>query len=276
VQDLWPESVFAVAGGAEGWLNPLLSRLVRWVYTHVDQIWIQSPAYIRSVAAHGGSAERIVYVPNWAEDLYDCEHWADLEAEPIPQNSLVFAGNIGHAQGLEALIDAAASSTQTAPSVHWVFVGDGTARRWLENEIGRRGLTDCVTLMPRRPTQDMPKILKAAAALLITLRDEDVFAQTIPSKVQSCLAAGRPVISVLSGEPARIIEEARCGYVCPPRAPAALSAAIKELFSLPQQQRDELGRNGHSYYRAHFTQARLMARIETLLTQLAEGRSRLK
>jgi colanic acid biosynthesis glycosyl transferase WcaI len=275
VQDLWPESVFAVTHGEKRWLSALLSRLVRWIYRHVDQIWIQSPAYFRSVEAHGGAPERIAYVPNWAEDLYDCERWTDVPAEPIPENSLVFAGSIGRAQGLEVLIDAAASMTQTAPSVHWVFVGDGTARHWLENEVRRRGLTDRVTLLPRRPPQDMPKILKAAAGLLITLRDEDVFAQTIPSKVQSCLAAGRPVIGVLSGESARIIEEAACGYVCPPRDPAALGTAIKELLSLPQQQREEFGRRGHSYYKAHFTQAQLMERIQTLLTQLAAPQNRI-
>ena len=230
---------------------------MRWIYTHVDQIWIQSPAYTHSIKAHGGVAERVAYVPNWAEDLYDCEHWADVAVEPIPQNSLVFAGSIGRAQGLEVLIDAAEFLTQTAPPVHWVFVGDGRARDWLENEVRRRGLTDCVTLLPRRQPLDMPKILKAAAGLLITLRDEDVLAQTIPSKVQSCLAAGRPVIGVLAGESARIIEEARCGYVCPPHDPTGLSAAIRELLSLPQQQREELGRRGHSYYRTHFTQAKI-------------------
>jgi len=159
--------------------------------------------------------------------------------------------------------------------VHWVFVGDGTARRWLENEVRRRGLTDHVTLLPGRPPQEMPKILRAAAALLITLRDEDVFAQTIPSKMQSCLAAGRPLIGVLAGESARIIEEAHCGYACPQRDPAALSAAIKELLSLPRQQREELGRRGHDYYKAHFTQAQLIARIETLLTQLPRPQNRL-
>lgn len=269
VQDLWPESIFAVSRRAENWLNPLVGWLVRWVYSHVDQIWVQSPAYIPSVTRHGGSAERITYVPNWAEDLYDCERWAEVSSEPIPENSLVFAGSIGRAQGLEVLIDAAESMRQTAPSVSWIFVGDGTARHWLESEVRRRGLTDRVTLLPRRAPQEMPKILKAAAGLLITLRDADVFAQTIPSKVQSCLAAGRPVIGVLAGEPARIIEEAHCGYVCPPRDSMALAAAIKRLLSLPQPQRDELGRCGHRYYRAHFTQAKVMEQIQALLAQLA-------
>ena len=275
VQDLWPESVLAITPGGKRWLNGLLSPLVRCIYMHTDQIWIQSLAYVRSVEAHGGSIQRIAYVPNWAEDLYDCQRWANVEADPIPENSLVFAGNLGSAQGLDVLLDAAEFLMQTTPSVHWVFVGDGRARGWLEDEVRRRGLTDYITLLPRRPPQDMPKILKAAAALLITLRDEDVFAQTIPSKVQSCLAAGRPVIGVLAGESARIIGEARCGYVCPPRDPAALAAAIKELLSLPQQQREKLGRHGHDYYRTHFTQAQLIARIETLLIQLPGPQNRL-
>jgi glycosyltransferase involved in cell wall biosynthesis len=273
VQDLWPESVFAITPGGKRWLNGLLSRLVCWIYMHADQIWVQSLAYVRSVEAHGGSIQRIAYVPNWAENLYDCERWANVEAEPIPENSLVFAGNLGRAQGLDVLLDAAEFLVQTTPSVHWVFVGDGSARGWLEDEVRRRGLTNCVMLLPRRAPQDMPKILKAATGLLITLRDADVFAQTIPSKVQSCLAAGRPVIGVLAGEPARILEEARCGYVCPPHDPAALAAAIKKLVSLPQQQREELGRSGNGFYQAHFTQAHLQERIETLLVQLADPRN---
>ena len=271
VQDLWPELVFAVNRRAENWLNPLVGRLVRWIYSHVDQIWVQSPAYIPSVTAHGGSAERISYVPNWAEDLYDCENWAGVKPESLPQNSLVFAGSIGHSQGLEVVVDAAESMTQTTPPVHWVFVGDGRARQWLEKEVDRRGLTDRVTLLPRRQPQEMPKILKAATALLVTLRDNDVFARTIPSKVQSCLAAGQPVIGVLSGESARIIEEAQCGYVCPPRDHTALGTAVKALFSLPRQQREELGRSGHSYYRAHFTQTKVVEQIQGLLAQLAGG-----
>ena len=271
VQDLWPESVLAITRLSNRWLTAPLGRLVRWIYSNANQIWIQSPAYACSVKSHGGLPERIFWVPNWAEDLYDCERWTNLVAEPIPENSLVFAGSIGRAQGLEVLIDAAESMTESVPPVHWVFVGDGTARHWLEHEIRRRCLTDKVTLLPQRAPQDMPKILKAAAGLLITLRDEDVLAQTIPSKVQSCLAAGRPVIGVLAGEPARIINEARCGNVCPPNDSAALVAAIKNLLSLPQQQRDELGRRGHSYYKAHFTQAKSIEHIEMLLMQLANS-----
>jgi colanic acid biosynthesis glycosyl transferase WcaI len=216
LQDLWPEAFFAVTKSRSRALRSLLSWAVRWIYAHVDQIWIQSPGYAESVRAHGGRDEQIRYVPNWAEDLYDCERWADVVADPLPENSLVFAGNLGRAQGLETLIEAAEIASARTPSAHWAFVGDGTLREWLKKEVGQRSLGDHVSLLPSRSAQDMPKVLKPAAALLVSLGSETDLARTIPSKIQSCLAAGRPVIGALAGEPARIIEEAQCGFVCSP------------------------------------------------------------
>jgi colanic acid biosynthesis glycosyl transferase WcaI len=212
-------------------------------------------------------------VPNWAEDLYDCDAWGDVEADPIPANSLVFAGNIGRAQGVEALVEAAEITRAGAPSAHWVFVGDGTLREWLENQIRGRSLTKQFTLLPRRPPEDMPKILKPAAALLVSLGSDEVLAHTIPSKVQSCLAAGRPVIGALAGQSARVIDEAQCGMVCRPDDATALAAAVKRLLELPPEQRDRLGRSGHAYYKAHFTQSRVVGLVLALLNEMT-GRGR--
>jgi glycosyltransferase involved in cell wall biosynthesis len=114
----------------------------------------------------------------------------------------------------------------------------------------------------------MPKVLKPAAALLVTLGGDQVFAQTIPSKVQSCLASGRPVIATLSGEPARVIEQARCGFVVPPLDPAGLAKTIKDFFALPEKEREGLGRNGHAYYAAHFTQTHVVQEITRLLERM--------
>jgi glycosyltransferase involved in cell wall biosynthesis len=117
----------------------------------------------------------------------------------------------------------------------------------------------------------MPKVLKPAAALLISLNNEPALARTIPSKIQSCLAAGRPVIGVLAGEPARVIEEARCGFVCSPDDPAAVAAAVKRFLEMAPGQREELGRNGHAYYIAHFTQSRVVALVLGLLDEIIEA-----
>lgn len=274
LQDLWPESVLAVSGNRSRWFQGGLERLVRWVYAHVDQIWIQSRAYAESVAHHGARPDGVSYVPNWAEDLYDCERWADVAPEQLPPHSLVFAGNLGRTQGIPTLIDAAEIAKSEGSEIHWVFVGDGSLRSWLEHEVRRRSLTDHVTLYPRRSPQDMPPVLMAASALLVTLGGEPVFRQTVPSKMQSCLASGRPVIAAVSGEAARIIETAECGYVCRPDDPRSIAAAANRLIALPPEERMLLGRRGHAYYKAHFTQSRISAQIMALLEELRAGNDR--
>jgi glycosyltransferase involved in cell wall biosynthesis len=116
--------------------------------------------------------------------------------------------------------------------VHWVLIGDGLLNDWLRSEIRCRSLEQHVTVMPWRAPQELPGLIKSAAALLVILADDPVFAQTIPSKLQSCLASGRPIVASLMGEPARIVEEAQCGLVCPPRDPAALAGAARAIAAM--------------------------------------------
>lgn len=265
LQDLWPESVLAVTRTRSRTMKWGLGAMVRWIYRRVDQIWIQSPAYADSVAAHGARAEQIAYVPNWAEDLYDCSRWADVAGEALPQNSMVYAGNFGRSQGLETIIDAADRARIVAPSAHWVLVGDGLLGDWLQTEVQRRALQSHVTVMARREPQDMPRLLKPATALLVTLADDPVFAQTVPSKLQSCLASGRPIVASLAGESARIVGEAQCGIACNPQDADALANAVRDITGMPEAERDKLGRNAHAYYQAHFTQSRV---IDTILERL--------
>ena len=270
LQDLWPESVIAVTRSRSRMMKGALDALVRWIYRRVDQIWIQSRAYAESVTAHGGRAEQIVYVPNWAEDFYDCSRWADVTAEPLPSNTILYAGNFGRAQGLDTVIEAADRARTVAPSVHWVLVGDGLLNDWLRSEVRRRSLEKHVTIMPWRAPQELPGLIKSAAALLVILADDPVFTQTIPSKLQSCLASGRPIIASLAGEPARIVEEAQCGIVCPPQDSAALADAVRDITAMPPADRERLGRNAHAYFQTHFTQSRIIDAISAHVHALAE------
>lgn len=268
VQDLWPETFFAVTKSRGRFIKFALSLTVSWIYRHVDQIWIQSPAYEESVRAHGGRPEQVKYVPNWAEDLYDCETWTGLQAEEIPANALVFAGNLGRAQGLETLLAAAVLTRDSVPQANWIFIGDGSLRNWLAEQIEQLGLQSSVRLLPRRPADEMPRIMKPAAALLVTLANDPVYARTIPSKIQSCLASGRPVIGTLFGEPAKVIERAGAGLVCAPDDAESLAKLVKYFFALPEKERERLGQNGHAFYRAHFTQRTVIDSIVSLLKRM--------
>ena len=267
VQDLWPETFTAITKSRSALIQTTLGWLVGWIYRNVDQIWIQSLAYRHSVVAHGGSEKQIRYVPNWAEDLYDCEgdDWKSAVGESLPPNSFVFAGNMGRAQGLESLIDAiekvAKERESGEPEANWVLVGEGVLLQWLKDEVRKRGLDSRVTFLPRRPPGDMPKVLKNASAVLVTLTGDSVFAQTIPSKVQSCLASGRPIVASISGEAARVILESEAGLVCPPDDPSTLAKIVKDFLRLPEEERARMGRKGHSYFRDNFKQSQIVARI---------------
>jgi colanic acid biosynthesis glycosyl transferase WcaI len=275
LQDLWPDVVFDVTGYKSDTFFAALKFMVRWTYKHLDRIWIQSPDFAESIVAHGGRPERIEYLPNWAEDLYDCAAWTETAAEPIPPNSIVFAGNLGRAQGLETIIEAATITHDMGIAVHWVFVGDGSLRDWLEAERTRRALNQHVTLLPRRCPRDIPKLFKSAAALLITLGRSASFVRTIPSKVQSCLAAGRPILAALDGVSEAILKDAGCGILCAAGDALALADGAKRLVALSPEERAGLGARGHAYYRAHFRQATVLARVDTLLREMSSPHSNL-
>ena len=274
VQDLWPETFFAVTKNRNPLAKTVLRALVKWIYRHVDQIWMQSPAYETSLREHGALTKQIQFVPNWAEDFYDGSKVVESGSGVLPANSLVFAGNLGRAQGLEILIAAAAAAKTIVPKAHWVFIGEGTLREWLQAEVARLGLEKQVTFLARRPATEIPQLFKSAAAVLVALGNESVYAQTIPSKVQSCLASGRPIIGVLFGEPARIIVESRSGLVVPPDDPIKLAETVNQFFALSEEERNQMGHNGNVYYKEHFTQSKVVSQIERLLSDMGQAESK--
>lgn len=269
IQDLWPETFFSVTRSKSRFLSGSLSAVVRWIYKFSDQIWIQSEAYHESVSAHGGRKDQVQFVPNWAEDLYDSSRWSDIVPDSLPENSLVFAGNLGRAQGLENLLAAAEITHREKLAVNWVVVGDGTLREWIHQEIKRRGLQGHVHMLPRRPASEMPQLLKAAAAVLVTLGEGEVYKKTIPSKVQSGFASGRPIIAALDGEPARLVREADCGFVVEPDQPSQLARAVKDFLKLSDVEKTRMGSSGHRMYKTVFTQERIVNQIDQLLKKMA-------
>lgn len=269
IQDLWPETVLGVTGSENAAFSSALSRLISLIYRNVDQLWIQSPAYRDSLLRHGALDKQIEYVPNWASDLYDCSRWDDVEPDAIPSNALVFAGNLGRAQGLHTMMEAATLIKDSTPEARWVFVGDGSLREWLADQIVERGLQSRVQLLPRRPMEQMPNLLKAASGALVSLTDTPAFRQTIPSKVQTIMASGVPIVGALGGQAAKLVREAQAGVVCEPENAAALASTVSAFFAMSTEDRTELGRNGHAYYKQHFTEESVLDRVDRLLHSLS-------
>ncbi len=213
VQDLWPESLAATGAVHSDRFLRTVSWLVRFIYHGCDRILVQSRGFVPRVLALGVPAEKVVYFPNWAESVY---RYVEVEASAPERRELpagfciLFAGNIGSAQSFETIVDAA-TRLHECREIHWVVVGDGHRRAWLEERVRALGLERQLHVLGPRPVEAMPRYFSLADALLVSLRRDPAFALTVPTKLQSYLACGRPVLAALDGEGARIVEEAQAG-----------------------------------------------------------------
>ncbi|RJG02929.1 glycosyltransferase family 4 protein [Noviherbaspirillum sedimenti] len=251
VQDLWPESLEATGFVRNRVLLALVRVLVRWIYRHTDLILVQSKAFVDPVAALA-DRRKICYFPNSADDVFSTPSaCSNCPIEGLEAGfSVVFAGNLGHAQSIETIIDAAALLAD-APDIRIYLVGDGSRTVWIQGEIQARNLKN-VVMTGRYPSESMPAIMGRASALLATLKDEPIFYHTIPSKIQTYLAAGRPLLACMNGEGARIVMEANAGISCAAEDASSLAKAIKQLSSMSDLERERMGQNGQQYFKKHY------------------------
>lgn len=264
VQDLWPESVSAVGAVRSKIVLKMLDKLVRLIYRGCDRVLVQSKAFFPAVEGQGVESSRILYFPNSAEALYrpvDLEDDAPERAETPPGFRVMFAGNIGAAQGFDTFIEAA-DRLRDYPDIRWVILGDGKNRPALELEVRRRGLEKAFHFLGRRPMETMPRYFALADALLVTLKRHPVFSLSIPSKLQSYMACGRPIISALDGEGSREVAKAGAGLTCDAEDPAALAETILSMRRLSEEERRDMGRRARKYFEEHFERTMLLDRLD--------------
>lgn len=274
VLDLWPESVQAVGAVSSPIVLRLIDGLVRFIYANCDCILAQSKSFIAAISKQVQDVDRIVYFPSWAEESIGLD-----QAQPAPELevrpdlfTIVFAGNIGVAQDFGAVL-AAAELLRNEP-VRWVIVGDGRNAAWVAQERELRGLTKQILLPGRYPLERMSSFYRHADALLVSLRDEPIFALTIPGKVQSYLASGVPVLAMLNGEGADVITSSQAGIAVPAGDAAALAQSVRRLQAMSPTDRKTMGSNGPRYLADNFNRNTLIGQLEKKLDDLSRMSSR--
>jgi len=273
VQDLWPESLSATGAITSKPLLNLVSIFVRFLYRQCDRILIQSQAFKGPIQSLGVSAGRITYYPNSAEALYRPEtiDAAAPERSQIPGGFIImFAGNIGEAQDFPTILKAA-ESLKMHPDIHFVILGDGRKYAWLESQVAKRDLGTTVHLLGRHSVASMPRFFSLADVLLVSLRKDPIFELTIPSKVQSYMACGRPILAALDGEGARVISATGSGVACGAENPHGLAKSILELYNMTANQREQMGIKAREYLNANFERTLLIERLENMMGKLSGG-----
>jgi glycosyltransferase involved in cell wall biosynthesis len=271
VQDLWPESLSATGFVRNPYLLRAVGWMVRGIYHQCDTLLVQSRAFVEPVA-HYADRAKIQYYPN-SMDISSPKAVESVPSELLElleqHFCVVFAGNLGTAQALETIVQAAIH-LRDDPNVRLVLVGSGSRLAWLKAQQQAHGL-DNLVLPGRFPMEAMPQIFERASALLVSLSNEPAFAQTIPSKIQAYLAAGRPIIACMNGEGARVVCEARAGLASPAEQVLPLVANIQRISEMGDAERMAMGRSGKAYFDANFEMQR---QVEILVKYLAGTPSR--
>lgn len=253
VQDLWPESLAATGHIRHPLLLKSIGQLVKAIYYFTDSLLLQSRAFFGPMSKLA-DPDKMVYYPNsmqvvQSESGAACSLPADLVDLLESRFCIVFGGNIGKAQAMETIVDAA--RCLRGSDVILVLVGSGSMSGWIEEQKNSHSLHNLV-LTGRFPMAVMPEIYKRASGLLVTLRRNEILSYTVPSKIQAYLSAGRPIIAALDGEGARIVEEAEAGFTCPAENGEALAASIIQLYEASPMTRKLMGENGHRYFMDNF------------------------
>ena len=251
--DLWPESL--TAGGIKRG-TPLFSlyrRVSGRIYRSADRILATSkafPEYFRSEFGIGNA----VYLPQYAETLFEPEA---CRKKPDGMTDIMFAGNVGSVQGLDTVIRAAAE-TKDIKNLRWHIVGDGSACGELKKLAEQLG-ADNVIFHGRQPVERMPEFYSMADAMLVTVKPGTVLSSTLPGKMQSYMAAGKPVIGAAGGEVGRVIEESGCGYSVPAGDHTALAGIARVIAENGVD--PGMGQRGTEYCRRNFSRDGFMDRL---------------
>ena len=271
VQDLWPESLSATGYIRNKFVISIIRKIVSYIYDHVDLLLVQSRAFIDPVRALTSDTP-IIYYPNSVDSSFlELMPTEPLHVEGLDARfSVMFAGNIGSAQAVEVIVEAA-WLLKGHSDIHFVVLGDGSKRKWMLEQAQLRGLTN-LHLPGQFPVETMLGFMQKASALLVTLADQSIFAATVPNKVQAYMASGRPIIACLNGEGARLVQEAKAGLVSPAEDAEALADTILQLYNISPLDRKVMGDNGRRYYSEHFDHDILVKQLIEHLQAVSKSR----
>ncbi len=255
--DLWPESL-TLGGIKKGSLiYSYYKRLAKRIYNKVNKIAVSSRMfqdYFEDVL--NIDSDTVQYIPQYAEDVFYPSN--EPNGDII---NITYAGNIGTTQSIETILYAAQKLKEKKVQFHIYGDGSGVGRML---ELVESLLLKNVIFHGRVSIEELPEKYAKSDALIVTLSDNEVLSMSFPGKIQSYMAAGKPVVASLNGEAARIIEEAECGFVASAEDVDGLVSCIEKLICAD---REILGKNSRKYYDRYFRKEDFIAKLLKILSE---------
>ena len=270
VIDIWPECLQAGGFGRGTVVYNHFAEVSRKIYEQADRLMVTSPQFNEYLVRLLGHEVSTGYLPQYAEDVFS---GGDGNL-PLPEGyskdkiNFTFAGNVGAAQSVGTLVTAAAILQDDDRFVFHV-VGSGSELEHCKQLAERLGISN-VVFHGKHDIGEMPAYYAASDAMIATFTDTPVLGFTLPRKIQSYMAAGRPVVAACTGEAKRVVEEAACGFCCEAQDPEALAIACMKFAYLDDGAKWQLGINGRNYYQRNFSREMFLNRFEEELKKLKE------
>lgn len=266
VHDLWPESIRIAGGITNKLIINVIDRITRWIYKNVDKILIQSEGFRSYINNQVYYKDKISYYPFYAEPFYRIETPEPKYLSELPRGfKVLFAGNIGEGQSFPTLLSAAKILREMNLPIYWIIFGEGRMKESVQKEVLDFDLNDFFLLKGSLPATEMPKYFCCVDGLIVSLKKSDIFSITIPGKLQSYLACGKPIIGSLDGIGSDIINKAQCGITAKAESVEELVNAVIKLYNSTSEERTQMGANARSYFEKEFERESLLDKLEEIL-----------
>jgi glycosyltransferase involved in cell wall biosynthesis len=256
VIDPWPESLYSFLPIKNTFLRKVITVVSHWHYRHVDKIIVLSDRARRAMLqTTGHPEENIIMLPMACEKVYEERPTDQKLARRFDRSfNIVFAGTITPILSFETVLEATALLKKRGyTNIKWIIIGDGMARQWLEAEVAKLGLGKNFSFEGFKSIQDIPKYTtNVADALFSSLVRNEFLEGTIPAKIPSYLAAGKPIILSMNGAAPELIEKIGCGLSSPAENAPALADNIEKLYTMPKRERQQMGKKAWDYHVRYF------------------------
>jgi glycosyltransferase involved in cell wall biosynthesis len=272
IQDMWPDTLAATGMISSPRVLGTVAAVCRWVYRAADRIVVLSPGFKQMLEQRGVPSAKLEVIYNWADGVTLRSTQAPLPDDfPGPDRfRVVFAGNLGKAQALDSLLEAARQLQARNSRVSLVFIGGGVEAKPLREKAMAMGLPN-VTFLPPGPMPEIGSVLQAADALLVHLRKDRLFEITIPSKTQAYMAVGKPILMAVRGDAADLVKASGAGVVAQPEDPSSIAAAAQSLADMDSERLAQMGARARDYFERYLSLEQGTARFAAIFDRLAGG-----
>ena len=270
IQDMWPDTLSSTGMISNKRVITLVGKVCEWVYKRSTKIVVLSPGFRTLLVERGVPPEKIEVIYNWcAEDaIAQASDEKGSVFKPDSKFRILFAGNMGLAQALDVVLDAAVLLSTTAPQIEFVFLGGGLEVNNLKQLAQQLDLQN-VVFLPPVSMAEVGAYLNAADALLVHLKKDELFKITIPSKTQAYMAAGRPILMAVDGDAADLVSNSHSGVVAKSGDAQSIADAAIKLLKATDDERQTMAENGKAFYKANLSLSRGVERFGLIFKSLA-------